>query len=304
MNRLRAISCFIEVAERGSFTRAAKSLGLPASTVSRRIQELEIKLGAALVHRTTRVVSLTELGTLYLDHIRPAVAALDYADELVSANSERPSGTLKITASPDYGRVCVAPVLTQFSAAYPEIVLDIEFTDQVSNLANNEVDLAIRATASPPPRSVARKLTDNQFVLVASPHYIETHGRPSTLDELKQHKALLYRRPDGLLYWQAKAADGWQELRLGLAFASNQGDALVDQALSGTGIALLAEWGVANQIADGRLVQIVIDDAEIAISRNADSGIYLLYERPKYGLKKIQVAVDFLLSALVEGDQD
>jgi len=299
---LRAISCFIEVAERGSFTRAAKSLGLPASTVSRRIQELETSLGAALVHRTTRVVSLTELGTLYLDHIRPAVAALNYADELVSANSEQPSGILKITASPDYGRVCVAPVLTQFSAAYPEIVLDIEFTDQVSNLANNEVDLAIRATALPPPRAVARKLTDNQFVLAASPRYIETHGRPTTLDELKQHKALLYRRPMGLLHWQAKTAAGWEELRLNLAFASNQGDALLEQALAGTGIALLAKWGVADKIADGGLVRIVINDADIAISRNADSGIYLLYERPKYGLKKIQVAVDFLLSALVEGN--
>ena len=147
---------------------------------------------------------------------------------------------------------------------------------------------------------MARKLTANQFVLVASPHYVETHGRPTTLGELKQHKALLYRRPDGLLHWQAKTADGWEELRLNLAFASNQGYALLDQALAGTGIALLAEWGVANQIGDGGLVRIVIDDADVAISRNADSGIYLLYERPKYGLKKIQVAVDFLLSALVE----
>jgi DNA-binding transcriptional LysR family regulator len=298
MDRLRAIKYFIEVAERKSFRGAAKSFSVPASSVSRRIQELEATLGAALVHRTTRVVRLTELGRVYLDHVRSAVAALDYADELVSANPNQPSGTLRITASPDYGRICVVPVLTKLKRAFPDIVLDIELTDQVSNLASNDVDLAIRATAEPPARSVARKLSDNRFFLVASPQYIDSYGCPSNLAELATHRTLIYRRPDGLLHWQAKTDVGWRELRTVHAYISNQGDALVENALAGTGIALIPQWGVEKYISEGSLVNIALCDAEISISRNPNSGLYLLYQQPKYALQKVKVAVDFLISEL------
>ena len=298
MDRLQAVSCFIAVAERGSFTQAAKFLGIPPSSVSRRIQELESSLGTVLVHRTTRTVSLTELGVVYLEHIRPAVAALEYADELVSADPSEPSGTLRISASPDYGRVCVLPALSSFSSQYPRIVLDIELTDHVSSLENNDVDLAIRATGTLPLRSVARKLSDNQFLLVASPAYIEQHGQPANLQALESHKTLTYRRPDGLLHWHAKTGAGWVDVKTNSAFISNQGSALVDQALAGVGIALVPDWGVAQHVAAGELVSFALADAEVAVSRSSTSGIYLLYRQPKYGLQKVKVAVDFLIRYL------
>jgi DNA-binding transcriptional LysR family regulator len=300
LDRLKALQYFIAVAEKGSFTTAAKSLGVPPSSVSRRIQDLEEALGVDLVYRTTRVVELTELGTLYLDHIRPGVSSLAHADELMATDTQRPSGRLRVTAIPDYGRHCVLPALAKLKKQYPLIVLDIELTDQVSNMANNDVDIAIRATATLPSRSVARKVSENDFIMVASPQYINQQGLPVTVAELESHQKMVYRRPDGLLHWQVQSAAGWTELSGSPAYISNQGDALVEQAQLGSGIALVPSWGVVNELENGSLVQITIDKVRVGISRNPNSAIYLLYRRPKYSLAKVKTAVDFLVYELTD----
>ncbi|MFT6436749.1 MAG: DNA-binding transcriptional LysR family regulator [Candidatus Azotimanducaceae bacterium] len=213
-------------------------------------------------------------------------------------------GTLKITAPPDYGRLCVIPALEKFRLSYPSVVLDIELTDHVSSLAANDVDIAFRATGQPPSRAIARKLVDNKFLLLASPHYIEKNGLPTTLAQLEARDVLIYRRPDGLLHWQAETVDGWRELQPKHAYICNHGDALADQAVAGTGIALLPLWGVQNFVDEGKLIVIEIQDAEISISRNPDSGIYLLYHRPKFGLHKVKTAVAFLEAELTAGNID
>jgi len=300
MDKLRALRYFVEVSQTTNFSRAAAVLGVPASSVSRRIHDLENELGVALFHRSTRVVKLTELGSLYLEKIRPVIAALNFADELVGQNSKIPSGNLRITAAPDYGRFRLLPALARMKEQYPEIVCDVELTDQISDLAQNEVDIAIRATAKLPDRAVARKLADGQFIMVASPGYLKDHGTPETVEDMQNHVVLLYRAPNGVLNWQAKMADGWKELRLLPTFICNQGDTLLEEALAGHGIALIPKWGIIDYLADRSLVPIVLKDAEVGISRNDDAGVYLLYHRPKYGVKKIRVAVDFLLSELVE----
>jgi DNA-binding transcriptional LysR family regulator len=300
MDKLRALRYFVEVSQTTNFSRAADILGVPASSVSRRIHDLENELGVALFHRSTRVVKLTELGALYLEKIRPVIAALNFADELVGQNSKIPSGNLRITTAPDYGRFRLLPALARMKEQYPKIVCDVELTDQISDLAQNEVDIAIRATSKLPERAVARKLADGEFILVASPSYLKDHGTPETVEDLQNHVVLLYRGPNGILNWQAKMADGWRELRLPPTLICNQGDTLLDEAMAGHGIALIPKWGIIDNLSDRTLIPIVLNDAEIAISRNDNAGVYLLYHRPKYGVKKIRVAVDFLLSELVE----
>lgn len=213
MDRLQALKFFLEVAEKRSFSAAARSLQVPTSSVSRRIRDLETELGAELLHRTTRVVKLTELGTLYAEQVRPAVRALEDADEVVSQHSSLPAGRIRITSIPGYGRYCLMPALTRFTERFPETVIDIDMTDQVLSLANNEVDLAVRTTGVLPERAVARKLNDNHFVLVASPHYLARHDRPRTTADLQDHRTLLYRRPNGILNWQARVEGEWEELR-------------------------------------------------------------------------------------------
>lgn len=303
MDKLRALSYFVEAAETESFTRAADLLGVPASSVSRRILDLERELGVALFRRSTRVVKLTELGALYLEQVKPAIAALSLADDLIGQQSQTPSGILKITAAPDYGRARLLPALTKLGQLYPDIVCDVQLTDDVYNLAQNDVDIAVRATANPPDRAVARRLADGRFILVAAPAYLEMNGHPKLLVDLQSHKALLFRRPQGILYWQARSGGTWQEIRLLPAYISNQGDALLDQAIAGHGLALIPRWGLSDHLADGRLIHIVLDDADVAASRNENPGIYLLYHRPKYSLSKIRTAVDFLTSELSEAWQ-
>lgn len=300
MDKLRALKYFIEVAETASFSKAADVFDVPASSISRRILDLEKALGIALFRRSTRMVKLTELGTLYLEQVKPAVAALKFADEVVGEHSKMPSGILKITAAPDYGRFRLLPALAKLNLLYPQIICDVILTDEITNLAQSDVDIAIRATSNLPDRAVARKLSVDRFVLVASPAYRDVHGLPKTVANLQDHKALLYRRPQGLLNWHARIAGEWRELNLPPAFISNQGDALLDAAIAGHGIALVPKWSVLGNLTDGTLVEIELADAQVAVSRNADSGIYLLYHKPKYGLKKIRASVDFLLSELSE----
>ncbi len=298
MDKLRAQSYFLKVAETRSFTAAAKKLGVPTSSVSRRIQDLEKELGTTLIHRSTRVVTLTELGEIYLSQIQPAIAALNTADEIVGNQSQEPSGLLRVTALPGYGRFCVLPVLDKFKQRYPNIVLDIELTDRISNLADNVTDIAIRATANLPERAVAHKLSDNNFVLVASPRYLMANGVPSNCRELEEHKTLHYRGPNGVLMWQANNLGAWSEVDTQATYICNQGDALVDQASKGLGIALVPRWGIRRELSNGELLEISLVDTSISITRNPEAGIYLLYHKPKYSIKKIQLASDFLLSGL------
>ena len=298
MDRLRAIEYFMKVADLGSFSAAAAATGVSASSISRRIQDLEDELGATLLHRTTRDVRLTELGALYLEHVRPAVEGLDHARDLIVDQPSSPSGLLRITAIPGYGGTILLPAIKKLRQLYPGLVIDLELSDQVVDMAKNEVDIAVRSTANPPDRTVAKKLTDNDFRLVASKEYLEQHGVPTSLKELKTHRAILHRGPSRAVYWQAKTDRGWVEVEMDAAFVSNVPDELVSEAAEGKGLALLPRWGIKNELKTGVLIDVTPQNTKMAITRDENSGIYLLYNRPKYRLNKIRVTVDFLVSKL------
>ncbi|MDA9176089.1 LysR substrate-binding domain-containing protein [Alphaproteobacteria bacterium] len=300
MDQLRAISYFIKVAELGSFAEASKALGVPASSVSRRLQDLEAALGVTLLSRTTRVVKLTELGQIYLDRVRPTINDLRHANELVRNQLSAPKGSLRISAITGYGEYMVVPALRRLRQLYPDLIVDLELTDQLIDLANDDVDIAIRVTAAPPERAIARQLNGNRSVLVASPDYLSQHGIPETLDDLQHHQTLLYRGPDRIVYWQAKTAGGWTEIKTQPAFVCNIGKELRAEAAAGHGLALLPSWGVQPQIDAGHLQAVTLNDGKLHLSRNEQTGTYLLYQQPKYRLTKIKVAVDFLVETLTD----
>lgn len=298
MDKVRALRYFLKVAETSSFTLAARAFSVPASSVSRRIRDLEAELKVELFIRSTRVVKLSALGQIYHDQVKDIVSALDNADEFVSQHSKVPSGILRITAMPGYGRLVLEPVLERLRQKYPEIILDVELTDQVSDITKNEVDIAIRATSVLPERAVAKKLSNNRFVLIASPEYLEKNGVPMTTEDLLNHQSLLYRGPNGILHWQAKTKGTWRELRTNPAYISNNGFALMQAAIAGQGIALLPEWGVSLELESGALRTFNIKETRVSVGRVTDSGIYLVYLKPRYGILKIKAAVDFLVGEL------
>ena len=302
MDRLQALRYFLKVAETSSFTRAAKAFSVPASSVSRRVRDLEESLGVELFHRSTRVVQQTELGQLYRKMVQEAVAALDHADEVVSEQSEKPTGTLTITSTPSYGELRLVPALLRFQDLNPNVALDVQLTDQVADLASGEADIAIRTSGKLPDRAVARQLTANRFLLVAAPRYIEANGKPTKLGDLERLKTLLYRGPNGIAKWQALQNESWREVEAPIAMSSNHGLLLLDAALAGRGITLMPRWGIAKHLASGDLVELELEDARVSVSRSPSAAIFLLYHRPKYQLQKVRAAVDFLIAELVASD--
>lgn len=305
MDRLRAMHYLLKVADLLSFSRAAQALGVPASSVSRRIADLEAELGAELLHRTTRAVRLTEAGQRYVEQIRAAVDLLKDADEAVTQRGGAPRGTLRISAMHGYGQARVMPVLREFQALHPDLVLDVHLSDAVVDLGRDQVDLAIRGGRQPQDRVVARKLDPNRFVLAGSPSYLKRHGCPKTLDDLLGHAALMYRGPNAIIKWHGRDEDGWRELPMSPAFVTNDGASLIALACEHRGLVLLPEWSLAAALRDRRLVRVEMTDPAhtVSVSREGESGIYLLYLQPRFRIPKIKVAVDFLVERLASDSQ-
>jgi DNA-binding transcriptional LysR family regulator len=298
VDQLRAIRYFLKVAEYGSFAEAAHAFNVPASSVSRRIQDLESDLGVVLLHRTTRSVTLTELGTLFLENVSPALQQLEHAREIVRAQPKTVSGVIRISAMPAYGQLNLLPAIKELRRQYPDLVVDLDMTDHVSSLAKNETDIAIRATSQPPERSVAKKLASNEYRLVASTDYLDEHGIPKLIDDISRHKTILYRGVDRPAFWQAKVGQDWIEVQGEMTFVSNAGREILLEALDGQGLALLPIWGIEEELKTGSLVDVTPENAIMALTRDEDSAIYLLYNRPKYRLNKIKITVDFLVNYL------
>jgi DNA-binding transcriptional LysR family regulator len=296
MDKLRAVQYLVKVADTLSFSRAAQMFGVPASSISRRIADLETELGVELLHRTTRTVRLTEIGAQYLEQVRAGLSQLDEAEELVRQRRRMPSGTLRISAMPSYGQVLL-PVLLAFNERYPNVVLDVHLSDAVVDLGRDQIDIAIRSGREPQDRVVARKLDPNNFILAASVQYLARMGMPRTLEDLQRHQALLYRGPNAVIQWQGLYEDGWREIPMSPAFISNDGASLVAMACNHRGIVLLPEWGLRGFLKRGELVQIVIDQP-VSVRRGEEVGVYLIYLQSRHRMPKVRVAVQFLMEQL------
>lgn len=299
MDKLRALRYFAKVVETENFTEAAKAFAIPASSISRRIKDLETSLGISLFMRSTRAVRLTELGKLYYEEVKNILSAIDNADNLVSNQSQSPSGIVRITSTPAFGELKLLPTLNRMRKHYPDIIFDIHFTDDILDLSSHALDIAIRSTNTLPENLVARELFDHSFILVATPEYLENNKPPETLKELEGHPAILYRGPDKVMHWQALKNDRWFEVSTTPAFISNNGQSLLDATLNSEGIALFPAWAASEHIISGSLQEIKLDGVQLSLTRDVSSAMYLLYHPPKFRLQKVRVAIDFLLQDLI-----
>jgi len=179
-------------------------------------------------------------------------------------------------------------------------VLDVQLSDALVDLGRDQIDIAIRGGSQPQDRVVARRLDPNRFVLAASPQYLAQMGTPRTLDELTQHRALMYRGPNALIKWQGLDQDGWHEVPITPAFISNDGASLIAMACKHRGLVLLSEWGLQDYLRRGELVQLTLEQP-LSVGRGGESGIYLLYLQTRYQIPKVRVAVQFLVERLAAG---
>ncbi|CAH0529812.1 LysR family transcriptional regulator [Vibrio hippocampi] len=299
MDKLRALKYFAATVEVGSFTLAAKRFGVPASSVSRRVADLEQSLGAQLLTRTTRSVVLTEVGEQYLQQVNAILLHLEQSDQVVRDYQTTPMGVLKISSMVGFGEQVLAPILDEFSERYPDVLLDVVLTDELSKLNRDDVDIAIRGGYAPDERVVAIHLMDNQFIAAASQGYLDKVGVPRSTLELKNHKGLYFKTPIGATPWLSEVNGAWQNVSAPSVLTTNNGKWLTRKAIEGLGILMMPRWALQPYFERGELVELTFDEP-LNITENQYLGVYMLYQKLSYATPKVKAAVDFI-TARVKG---
>ncbi len=295
MDQLRALRYFSKVVETGSFTRAAAEFSVPPSSVSRRIADLEKSLGANLLRRSTRAVQVTEIGRIYFQQVQDILLQLEQSDETVRSYQATPMGQLRISSMVSFGERLLLPLLDEFKGLYPEIILDVSLSDELSTLGRDDVDVAIRGGYAPNERVQAIRLMDNEFIPVAAPSYLSARGTPQDVFELRQHQGLFFRTPNGPSPWLCQCDGEWHDVSGQAVAISNNGGWLAAQGVAGQGIMMAPRWSVGSYLESGELVELFFDPV-LRVSQNPDLAIYLLYQKPRYLVPKVKAMVDFLVA--------
>ncbi|MFM0319407.1 LysR family transcriptional regulator [Paraburkholderia nemoris] len=250
---------FATVIDCGSITAAAEKLQQTVSGVSRALTRLEKKLDTALVRRTTRRLQLTEEGEAFLRRARAILDAMEEAEESVMRGRERPSGRLRVDAASPFMLHCVAPHMKAFSALYPEIRLELTSNERIVDLLEQKVDIAIRIGALQDSTLHARTLGSSKLRVLASPAYLAEYGEPRSVEALRSHRLIGFTAPEHLNRWPLRAAGkGKSEtLKIEPAITASSGETLRQLALSGWGIACLADFMTVADVREERLVPIL-----------------------------------------------
>lgn len=256
---LNDIVVFTKVAETKSFTGAAEQLGLPKSTVSRKLAQLEERLGVRLVQRTTRKLALTEIGEAYYERASRIVADLQAAEQVVTDMQATPRGRLKVTAPIDLSTRYLGAIIAEFIAAHADITVELDATDRVVDLIEDGYDVAVRFGQLPESTLIARKLATFAGFLCAAPSYLAKRGTPTAVEELDDHDKVLFLPSARSTGWTLTNGDQTFELGRPARFSSNNLAAVRDVVLAGGGISVMTEFMVACDIDQGKLVRLLPD---------------------------------------------
>jgi len=289
MDRLAAIEAFVTVAECGSFSQAAERLHASKSVISRQVGALEAELGARLLHRTTRALTLTEAGRSYLERATRILADLAEANASVGQLQAAPRGRLRVNAPVSFGFLHLAPALPDFLARYPDVAVELTMNDRFVDLVDEGFDVAVRIGKLEDSSLVARKLAPMRRIVGAAPAYLAQRGTPASPDDLTAHECLCYTNLGPSQEWRFVRPDGraWPVEVRGRLHANN-GDALRAAALRGFGIAVLPSFLVGRDVQSGALVSVLEDYMP------QDSALYAVYPHARHLSPKVRAFVDFL----------
>jgi DNA-binding transcriptional LysR family regulator len=258
VDRIEALRLFARLADRGSFSAAAKDLKIKQSTASKWVAQLESELGATLVERTTRAVHVTEAGQRLLARARDVLSAYEEMSAEFEERSREPRGQLRISVPVVFGRLHVVPAIGTFLSRFPRVTVELVMNDQYVNLVEEGFDLAVRVGVPADTSSRGRKLANSRRVLVAAPSYVKVHGTPSDPSQLRKHECLVHGEMNAAIVWRFRAK-GSAEVPVSVRgrFAANNSEAVLAMAHEGLGIALLADWLVGDDLRRGRLVALL-----------------------------------------------
>ncbi|WP_116598179.1 LysR family transcriptional regulator [Primorskyibacter marinus] len=290
MDRLSEMEAFATVVDQGGFTDAARKLGLSKSAVSKHVSSLEARLGARLLNRTTRRVSPTEIGLAYYDRARQVLNDAEEADVLVTSMQSAPSGLLRISVATDFGVNRLSPVLGAFLSEFPDITVNMVLSNRYVELISERFDMAVRIGDLEDGTLRARKLTSTAQSMIASPGYFRKYGHPQKIDDLTEHKLLHYSHQSGGNVWKVTAPSGEKrQIRTAGWLSVNDGQSLLNAAISGLGIAYLPAFLYADAMARG-LVEDAIRDLP---AETLD--IYAVYPPGRFTQPKVRAFMDFLV---------
>ena len=286
---------FSALAAAGSLSAAAREQGLTTAAVSKRLAQMEARLGVSLLNRTTRRMSLTAEGELYLEHARRILGELDEMEQQLGLSKSTPSGLLRVNATLGFGRSHVAPIISRFARKYPRVEVRLQLSVDPPPLTEDAFDVCIRFGPPPDSRVIARHIAPNRRLLCASPAYLAKHGEPKTPAELAGHNFIGIRQGEeayGLLRLSRGRAGAAETVKLRGTLATNDGEIAVSWALDGHGILLRAEWDIERYLRSGRLVALLPQYQ----SPNAD--IHAVYPQRHQATARVRAFVDFVALSL------
>ncbi|MBC5781426.1 LysR family transcriptional regulator [Ramlibacter sp. USB13] len=292
MDRFQEMRVFAAVVDAGSFVGAADALGLSKAAVSRIVSELEARLGVRLLHRTTRRLSLTAEGEVFVVRCRDVLASVEEAEAEITERSGDAVGLLKVSAPFSFGVLRLGPLWGGFLAAHPRIELEITLSDRFVDLVDEGFDLAVRIARLQDSSLVSRRVSSTRMVLCASPRYLKAHGKPKHPSELASHAVLAYSLLAAGDTWEFEGPDGTVPVKVHPRMRTNNGDTCRAVALSHEGIVLQPAFIVDEDLRAGTLVELLPQ------YRAPDLGVYAMYPSRKHLLPKVRVLVDYLAAAL------
>ena len=289
MDTLGDMTAFVRVVEARTFTAAAQRLGWSKSVVSRRLAELEERLGARLLNRSTRRLSLTEAGRAYYDRCVRILADIEETEASVASLHAEPRGQLSINAPMSFGMLHLPSAIAEFMASYPEVGVDLVLNDRFVDLIDEGYDLALRIGTLADSALYARKLAACRRVLAASPDYLAHHGEPRHPGDLAHHECLVYSMNSNADIWRLTGPDGQQiNARIAGRLSANNGDVLRDVAVAGGGIVLSPTFLICDQLAVGSLVPVLTSYGP------SDIPLHAVYPHNRHLSAKVRAFVDFL----------
>lgn len=291
---------FAALTHTGSMTAAARELGLSNAAVSKRLQLMEQRLGVSLVNRTTRRMSLTPEGEIYLAHARKILSSIDDLESSLWGHQQAPQGLLRVNATLGFGRSHIAPLLSEFATRYPKIDIQLQLSVNPPPSSDNAYDVCFRFGNPPDSRAIARCIAPNRRIVVASPAYLKKHGEPKTPADLTRHNCIGIRQGDeayGLWRFSTLAGKGraakevTESIKIRGNLTTNDGGIAVHWALDGHGILLRAEWDVDRYLQAGQLVQV------LEKYKSPDADIYAIYPQQLRTSPRVKALVDFVGAA-------
>lgn len=275
---------FIAVVETDSFTLAAHQLSTSVAQVSRRVSSLEDRLGAKLFYRTTRKVSITEAGSTYYRHCRPAIESLEEAERAISDLQMNPKGYLRMTAPVAFGEKTIMPRVNEYMKIYSQVNIEVLLSNKKIDIIEDGYDLAIRLGVLEDSSLIAKKLTSRILYVCVSPEYLSKYGQPFTLSELADHNCLL----GTLDYWRFEQNGQEKTIKVKGNYRCNSGPSLLNAALNGLGLVQLPDYYVEDYIKKGELIPVLEGE------RACNEGVWALYPQNRHLSPKVRTLIDFL----------